>query len=69
MGRSAAEATNFVYDTLGRIISRSQTIVGHPGTFTFVNDYYLNDALKSQTYPSGRTVNLNFQPFYAEKLS
>ena len=44
------------YDTLGRVTSMSQTIAGHPGTFTFANAYYLNDALKSQTYPSGRTV-------------
>ena len=45
------------YDTLGRVTSMSQTIAGHPGTFTFANAYYLNDALESQTYPSGRTVS------------
>ena len=35
----------------------SQTIAGHPDTFTFTNTYYKNDALKSQTYPSGRRVD------------
>ena len=44
------------YDTLGRVTSQSQTIAGHPDTFTFANAYYLNGAMKSQTYPSGRTV-------------
>ena len=34
----------------------SQTIAGHPDTFSFAATYYLNDALESQTYPSGRTV-------------
>ena len=34
----------------------SQTIAGHPDTFTFANTYYLNDALDTQTYPSGRSV-------------
>ena len=36
----------------------SQTIAGHPDTFSFAATYYLNDALESQTYPSGRTVEL-----------
>ena len=45
------------YDTLGRVTSMSQTIAGHPDTFTFANTYYKNDALESQTYPSGRRVD------------
>ena len=45
------------YDTLGRVTSQSQTIAGHPDTFTFANAYYLNGAPKTQTYPSGRTVS------------
>ncbi len=44
------------YDTLGRATSMSQTIAGYPDTFTFANTYYLNDALKTQTHPSGRSV-------------
>ena len=52
----AAKAIYNSYDTLGRVTSMSQTIAGHSDTFTFGNKYYLNDALKSQTYPSGRTV-------------
>ncbi len=35
----------------------SQTIAGHPDTFTFAATYYLNGAAKTQTYPSGRTVS------------
>ena len=54
---SSAAASSYTYDTLGRIVSRSQTIAGHPDTFTFTNTYFLNDAIQSQTYPSGRTVN------------
>ena len=45
------------YDTLGRVTSMSQTIAGHPDTFTFAATYYLNGAAKTQTYPSGRTVS------------
>ena len=45
------------YDTLGRVTSMSQTIAGHPDTFSFAATYYLNDALESQTYPSGRRVD------------
>ncbi len=52
----AAEATDISYDALGRVTSMSQTIAGHPDTFTFANTYYKNDALKTQTYPSGRMV-------------
>ena len=52
----AAKAIYNSYDTLGRVTSMSQTIAGHSDTFTFGNKYYLNNALKSQTYPSGRTV-------------
>ena len=52
----AAKAIYNSYDTLGRVTSMSQTIAGHPDTFTFTNAYYLNDALRSQTYPSGRMV-------------
>ena len=45
------------YDKLGRAPSLSQTVAGHPDTFTFAATYYLNGALKSQTYPSGRMVS------------
>ena len=45
------------YDKLGRATSLSQTIAGHPDTFTFAADYFLNGALKTQTYPSGRIVS------------
>ena len=54
---SDAAKAIYSYDTLGRIVSQSQTIAGHPDTFTFTNTYFLNDGLQSQTYPSGRTVN------------
>ena len=52
----AAKAIYNSYDALGRVKSMSQTIAGHPDTFTFANTYYLNDALDTQTYPSGRSV-------------
>ena len=52
----AAEAIYKSYDALGRVTSMSQTIAGHPDTFSFAATYYLNDALESQTYPSGRMV-------------
>ena len=53
---SDAAKAIYGYDELGRVVSQAQTIAGHPDTFAFANDYYLNDALKTQTYPSGRTV-------------
>ena len=53
----AAKAIYSSYDTLGRVTSMSQTIAGHPDTFTFTNTYYKNDALESQIYPSGRRVD------------
>ena len=53
---ASAMALYSSYDTLGRVTSMSQTIAGRPDTFTFTNAYYLNDTLKSQTYPSGRVV-------------
>ena len=55
--KSSAATSSYVYDALGRVTSQSQTIAGHPDTFTFTNMYFLNDALKSQTYPSGKMVN------------
>ncbi len=55
----AAEAIYKSYDALGRVTSMSQTIAGHPDTFSFAATYYLNDALESQTYPSGRRVDYN----------
>ncbi len=53
---SDAAKAIYSYDTLGRIVSQSQTIAGHPDTFSFAATYYLNDALNTQTYPSGRMV-------------
>ena len=50
-------ASGYVYDTLGRVQSQSQTIAGYPNPLAFSRIYYLNDAPKSQTYPSGRTVS------------
>ena len=52
----AAKAIYDSYDTLGRVTSMFQTIAGHPDTFSFAATYYLNDALNTQTYPSGRMV-------------
>ena len=43
--------STYAYDTLGRVKTLSQTIAGHPDTFTFTNTYFLNSAPKSQTYP------------------
>ena len=51
--------SDYSYDNLGRIVSQSQTIAGHPDTFTFTNTYYKNDALKSQIYPSGPDRHLH----------
>ena len=53
---SSAATSSYGYDPLGRVLSQSQTITGHPDTFTFTNTYFLTDALKSQEYPSGRMV-------------
>ncbi len=53
---SSSSQADYVYDSLGRVKSRSQTIAGHPDTFTFTNTYHLNDALKTQRYPSGRMI-------------
>ena len=53
---SDAAKAIYSYDTLGRIVTQSQTIAGHPDTFSFAATYYLNDALNTQTYPSGRMV-------------
>ena len=52
----SAKAAYNSYDTLGRVTSMSQTIAGHPDTFSFAATYFLNDALNTQTYPSGRKV-------------
>ncbi len=56
-GTETVAASDYAYDTLGRVKTMSQTIAGHPTTFSFTATYYLNDALKTQTYPSGRTVS------------
>ena len=53
---STSAISIYSYDSLGRVVSQSQTIAGHPDTFTFTNTYFLNGAMESQTYPSGRTV-------------
>ena len=43
------------YDALGRIASHTQSIPG-AGSYLFRYTYWLNDALMSQQYPSGRVV-------------
>ena len=53
---SSVSATTYGYNTLGQVISSSQTIDGY-GTKSFSYDWYLNGALKQQAYPSGKVVN------------
>jgi hypothetical protein len=48
--------TSYTYNQLGQAITSSQAIAG-TGAKTFAYEWYLNGALKKQTYPSGKVVN------------
>jgi|GEM_PF-1439766 len=54
---SAVSSTQYSYDALGRVEASAHTITGHPGTKYFAYEWYLNGALQSMEYPSGRVVN------------
>ena len=54
---AAGVATDlYTYNALGRVIHSSHTITG-AGTKSFSYEWYLNGALKKQTYPAGKVVN------------
>ena len=54
---SSAATTTYFYNTHGEVSTSTHTINGLTGTPTFNYQYYLNGALKSEQYPSGRLVN------------
>ena len=54
---SSIGSASYGYNQLGRVASSVQTISGFSSSPTFSYDYYLNGALKSELYPSGRLVN------------
>jgi RHS repeat-associated protein len=45
------------YDGLGRVTATTHAVAGYPGTLTMSYTYWLNDSVKSMTYPAGRVVN------------
>ena len=53
---SSVGTTSYGYNALGQVTSSSQAITGY-GTKLFSYDWYLNGALKKQTYPSGKVIN------------
>ena len=53
---SSVGSTTYVYNELGKV-SSSNTYNGFSGGSAFSYTYYLNGALKSELYPSGRLVN------------
>jgi len=53
---SSVATTTYSYNNLGQVLTSSQAVAG-TGTKTFAYEWYLNGALKKQTYPSGKVVN------------
>jgi RHS repeat-associated protein len=53
---SVASAT-YLYNQFGEVTTSTHTVNGFSGSPTFVYNYYLNGALQSELYPSGRLVN------------
>jgi hypothetical protein len=54
---SGAASTTYLYDQLGKVSASTNEISEFAAVPVFGYDYYLNGALKSELYPSGRAVN------------
>src|SRR5476651_1584794 len=53
--------TTYVYDSLGRITSKTQTVTASPSNKTFTVSYsYSNGRQTGITYPSGRAITYAF---------
>lgn len=52
---SSTGTSSSMCDTLGRIVSSTQSISGS-GSYPFTYTYWLNDSLKTMQYPSGKTL-------------
>src|SRR5205823_14645016 len=53
---SAATRVYSDYDGLGRFASETQTVGGNTSEYVFGYTYWLNDAIREVSYPSGRTL-------------
>lgn len=54
---SVATETFNGYDSLGRVLSHTQTITGNAYAYTQTYKYRLDDSIATHTYPSGRVLS------------
>jgi hypothetical protein len=58
---SAAGTENVDYDNLGRVTRSLHGIAGSPSIYQFDYSYFLNDAIKTVTNPSGRVITYDVE--------